>query len=204
MGSTSREKRYMKSTSEQRFPTSSQLAAELQRENIRVQCRHILSSVFYTILVTASAVVLLVFLLVPVFRIFGNSMSPTLCDGQLVLAVKHTKPCSGDVVALSFGDKIFVKRIIAVSGQWINIKEDGTVYVDSVLLDEPYLTEKDFGSCDIVLPYQVPENRYFVMGDHRSLSMDSRSSSFGCISDELILGRVIFRFWPLAQFGRIF
>ena len=194
----------MKAAVEQRFPTSSQLEAELRREKVREQCRHLLSSAFYTVLVTSSIVVLLILLWTPIFKIYGSSMSPTLCDGQLVLAVKHTSPRSGDVVAISFGDKVFTKRIVAVSGQWINIKEDGTVYVDSVLLDEPYLTEKDLGSCDIALPYQVPENRYFVMGDHRALSMDSRSSSFGCISDELILGRVVFRFWPLAEFGRIF
>ena len=109
----------------------------------------------------------------------------------------------GDLIAFYYGDKLLIKRCIAAPGQWVDIDEDGNVYVDSILLEEPYLQEKALGECDISLPYQVPDNRWFLMGDHRAVSLDSRSTQIGCISQEQILGTVVIRVWPLAQLSSL-
>lgn len=121
---------------------------------------------------------------------------PTLNNDELIICNKRSNFKSGDIVAFYFNNKILLKRVIGTAGDVIDISEDGTVYVNGVILDEPYLSEKAFGECDIELPYQVPDNRVFVMGDHRSVSIDSRSSSVGCIADEYIIGKVILRLWP--------
>ena len=130
-------------------------------------------------------------------------MTPTLVEGNIVVTVKTDTFEPGDVIAFYFNNKILVKRVIAGPGDWVNITEDGTVYVNDVALEEPYLSEKALGDCDIELPYQVPESRIFVMGDHRSVSVDSRSTSIGCIAEEYIVGKLVFRVWPLADFGSI-
>ena len=130
-------------------------------------------------------------------------MAPTLDEGDIVISVKGSDFAPGDLVAFYMGNKILVKRCIAGPGQWVDIDADGNVYVDGELLDEPYLTEKALGDCDIELPYQVPVNRYFCMGDHRSTSVDSRSTTVGCVSDEQIVGKIVFRVWPLPGFGAL-
>ena len=130
-------------------------------------------------------------------------MAPTLDEGDIVISVKGSDFAPGDLVAFYMGNKILVKRCIAGPGQWVDIDADGNVYVDGELLDEPYLTEKALGDCDIELPYQVPDNRYFCMGDHRSTSVDSRSTTVGCVSDEQIVGKIVFRVWPLPGFGAL-
>ena len=147
--------------------------------------------------------VLVAVLWMPVLRIYGSSMSPTLNEGEIVITMKGDNIHRGDIVGVYYGSKLLIKRCIAVSGEWVNIDEDGTVYVDNQPLDEPYLVEKAFGDCDIKLPYQVPENTIFVMGDHRSVSIDSRNSSVGCIEDENVIGKIIFRIWPMEQFGLV-
>jgi len=156
-----------------------------------------------TLLVTVSVIIILTNMFLPVFRIYGTSMNPTLKEGDVVIAAKGTRMKQGDLVAFYIGNKILVKRYIAGSGQWVNIDDDGNVYVDGELLDEPYLTEKAFGECDLDLPYQVPEGKIFVMGDHRSVSLDSRSTTIGPISDEQIAGRLVFRVWPIPVLGKI-
>ena len=156
-----------------------------------------------TLLVTVSVIIILTTMFLPVFRIYGTSMNPTLKEGDVVIAAKDTRMKQGDLVAFYIGNKILVKRYIAGSGQWVNIDDDGNVYVDGELLDEPYLTEKAFGECDLDLPYQVPEGKIFVMGDHRSVSLDSRSTTIGPISDEQIAGRLVFRVWPIPVLGKI-
>ena len=110
---------------------------------------------------------------------------------------------TGDLVAFYYNNKILVKRVIGQAGQWIDIAEDGTVYVDNVKIDEPYLTDRGLGECDIELPYQVPENQVFVVGDNRSISVDSRSTTIGCVSEEQMVGRIVFRIWPLSEFGEL-
>lgn len=182
-------------------PTVNQLEAELAREKYRRRYGRVMRSTIYTLIIVAAVVVLVATLWLPVLQIYGSSMTPTLEEGEIVVSVKGSDFCRGDMIAFYYNNKILVKRVIAESGQWVDISEDGTVYVDGESLDETYLTEKAFGDCDIKLPYQVPDGRYFVMGDHRSSSVDSRHSAVGCVADEQILGKIVFRVWPLNTLG---
>ena len=185
------------------LPSLEQLAAELSRERYKRRYRRVLRSTVYTLVVVAAIAVLVATIWMPVLQIFGSSMSPTLREGDVVVSIKGSDFKQGDLVAFYFGNKILVKRCIAGPGQWVNIDEAGNIYVDSKLLDEPYLTEKALGDCDIELPYQVPESRYFCVGDHRLTSIDSRNTSVGCISEEQIVGKIVFRVWPLSNLGTL-
>ena len=180
-----------------------QLTAELGREKYKRLYKRVLRSTIYTLIVVAAVAVLVATIWMPVLQIYGASMAPTLDEGDIVISVKGSDFAPGDLVAFYMGNKILVKRCIAGPGQWVDIDADGNVYVDGELLDEPYLTEKALGDCDIELPYQVPDNRYFCMGDHRSTSVDSRSTTVGCVSDEQIVGKIVFRVWPLPDFGTL-
>ena len=182
------------------FPSLEQLKAELDREKYKRRYKWTLKSTIYTLIVVAAAAVLVATVWMPVLKIYGSSMTPTLNEGDIVVCVKGSDFEPGDLVAFYIGNKILVKRCIAGPGQWVNIDADGNVYVDNKLLDEPYLKEKSLGDCDIELPYQVPDNRYFCLGDHRSTSVDSRSTTVGCISDEQIVGKIVLRVWPLPNF----
>ncbi|MBE6037716.1 MAG: signal peptidase I [Anaerofustis stercorihominis] len=179
------------------------LKAELNRELYKKRYINVLKSTVYSLIVASAVAVLIANVWLPVLRIYGSSMSPTLREGDIVVALKTTKPDRGDTVAFYIGNKILIKRCIAGPSDWVNITEDGTVYVNGEALSEPYISEKTFGQCDIQLPYQVPENRWFFMGDHRGTSLDSRHSSVGCISEEQIIGKVIFRVMPFEDFGGI-
>jgi signal peptidase I len=130
-------------------------------------------------------------------------MSPTLEDGDIVLSLKTSDFQQGDVVAFYYNNKILVKRVIARSGEWVDIRANGDIYINNKPLDEPYLTEKSLGDCNIQLPYQVPESRIFVVGDHRSVSIDSRNTAVGCVAEEQIVGKLVFRVWPLSGFERL-
>lgn len=185
------------------LPTSQQLEEELKRTRYRKRYRRVLFSTIYTLITVAAIAVLVATLLLPVLQIYGSSMTPTLTDGNIVLSLKTSDFERGDVVAFYYNNKILVKRVIAKAGDWVDITEEGDVYVNSQLLDEPYVTEKALGTCDITLPYQVPESRIFVMGDHRSVSADSRSSAVGCVEEERIVGKLVFRVWPLDIIGKI-
>ena len=185
------------------FPNVGQLTAELRREKYKRSYRRVLRSTVYTLVVVAAAAVLVATIWMPVLRTYGASMTPTLNEGDIVVSLKGADFQQGDLVAFYLGNKILVKRCIAAPGQWVDIDADGNVYVDSKQLDEPYLTEKALGDCDLELPYQVPDNRYFCMGDHRSTSVDSRSSVIGCVSEEQIVGKIVFRVWPLPDFGAL-
>ena len=184
-------------------PTVEQLKNELNRENYRKRYNRVLRNTIYTLITVAAIAVLVATLFLPVLRIYGSSMTPTLSDGDIVVSVKGGEYSRGDVVAFWFNNKILVKRVVALPGEWVDIAEDGTVSVNGKPLEEPYLTEKALGECDLELPYQVPDGRLFVMGDHRSTSQDSRSSAVGCVSEEMLVGRLVFRVWPLEGFGTI-
>lgn len=160
-----------------------------------------LRSTIYTLVVVAAFAVLVATLWMPVLQIYGASMTPTLDEGQIVVSLKSKNFEPGDLVAFYIGNKVLVKRVIASAADVVNITEDGTVFVNGVELDEPYVSEKALGECDLELPYQVPEARYFVMGDHRETSIDSRNSNVGCVSEEQIVGKLVFRVWPLSEFG---
>ena len=185
------------------IPTAEQLSAELERVKYNRRYKRILRSTIYTLVVVAAMAVLVATIWMPVLQIYGASMAPTLKEGDVVVSIKGAEFESGDLVAFYIGNKILVKRCIAGPGQWVNIDADGNVYVDGKLLDEPYLEEKAFGDSDIELPYQVPDNRYFCMGDHRASSVDSRSTTVGCVSNEQIVGKIVFRVWPLPDFGAL-
>lgn len=184
-------------------PNLQELEAELQREKHKKRYSRALRTTTFLLIVVAAAVVLVATFLLPVFRIYGSSMTPTVSEGEIVVAVNGSSFKNGDVVALWFGNKLLVKRVIAGPGEWVNIDEEGNVTLNGTLLDEPYVSEKALGECDLTFPYQVPENRYFVMGDHRLTSQDSRSSAVGCIEKEQIVGRILFRVWPLSELGRM-
>ena len=184
-------------------PDLEQLKAELQRENYKARYRSVLKSTIYTLIVVAAVSVLIATIWMPVLQIYGTSMSPTLDEGDIVVSLKGSEFEPGDLVAFYLGNKILVKRCIAGPGQWVDIDEEGCVYVDGQPLNEPYLTEKSIGDCNIKLPYQVPDSRYFCMGDKRSTSVDSRSSTIGCVAEEQIVGKIVFRIWPLSELGTL-
>ena len=182
-------------------PTAAQLEQELRRETYRRRYSRVLRSTIYTLITVAAIAVLVATLFLPVLRIYGTSMTPTMTDGDIVVSLKGGGFDRGDIIAFWFNNKILVKRVIANPGEWVDIDAEGNVSINGEPLDEPYLTEKALGECDIELPYQVPDGRLFVMGDHRSTSSDSRSSAVGCVAEEQIVGKLVFRVWPLGGFG---
>lgn len=185
------------------IPDVEQLRAELSREQYKQRYRSVLRSTIYTLVVVAAVAVLISVLFLPVLQIYGTSMTPTLSEGDIVVSVKGADFESGDLIAFYLGNKILVKRCIARPGQWVDIDEEGNVYIDGKLLEEPYLEEKALGDCNIELPYQVPDNRYFCLGDHRATSVDSRDTTVGCVSEEQIVGKIVFRVWPLSGLGTL-
>lgn len=193
----------MKKQEPRSIPDIPQLEAELKRERYKRRYRTVLRSTIYTLITVAAIAVLVATLWMPVLQIYGSSMTPTLSDGNIVVSVKAGDFQAGDIIAFYYNNKILIKRVIAGPGDWVNIEDDGTVYINGEPLDEPYLTEKALGECNIELPYQVPESRLFVMGDHRSVSVDSRSTAVGCVAEEQIVGKIVFRVWPLPDFGKV-
>lgn len=184
-------------------PALEEIEAERRRIRHRERFIRTLNSTVSILIVVAAVSVLVATLWMPVLKIYGGSMAPTLEADEIVVSVKNRNFETGDIVAFWHGNKLLVKRCIAGPGQWVDLDEDGNVTVDGEPIEEPYLIEKAFGECDLELPYQVPESRWFLMGDNRATSLDSRSSAVGCIADEQVVGRIVFRVWPFKQFGRI-
>ena len=182
-------------------PTTEHLEGELKRVRYKSRYRSVLRSTIYSLITVAAIAVLIATLWLPVLHVYGNSMTPALQNGEIIFTVKMSEFEPGDIISFYYNNKILIKRVIARSGEWVNMDADGNVYVNETLLDEPYLDEKAFGDCNIELPYQVPEGRVFVMGDHRSTSVDSRNSAVGCVAQEQIVGKILFRVWPLEKFG---
>ena len=180
---------------------------ELEDAYVRVSQRRIffrvLRNMLYSLIVVVAASIILVTMLFPILQISGSSMNGTLQDRDVVVTMRSSNVETGDVIAFYYNNKILVKRVIATSGQWVDIDDAGNVYVDGVRLDEPYVSDRAKGECDITLPYQVPDNRIFVMGDHRTVSIDSRSTTVGCVADEQIVGHLVLCAWPIQRFGLV-
>lgn len=189
--------------SEMKFPSSAEVEQELNRARYKNRYSRTLKSTVFALVTAAAAAVLVAALWLPVLEIFGSSMTPTLSEGQYVVAVKDNTPETGDIVAFYYGNKVLVKRCIAGPGNWVDILADGTVTVNGKALEEPYLTRKHFGICDLELPYQVPEGTYFLMGDERETSVDSRHSSVGCVSVDQMVGKIVYRVWPFEALGTV-
>ena len=182
-------------------PSEKQLEAELARVRYQQRYRTVLRSTICTLIVVAAVAVLVATIWMTVLQIYGSSMTPTLSEGDIVVCFKTSDIKRGDLVAFYLGNKLLVKRCVALPGQTVDIDGDGNVMLDGVPLDEPYVTEKSLGDCNIELPYQVPDNRYFCMGDHRKTSVDSRNTAVGSVTEEQIVGKIVFRGWPLSGFG---
>ena len=193
----------MRRKQKKQLPELEQLKKELRRERYKNRYAAVLTSTINTLVVAAAFAVLVATLWMPVLQIYGSSMAPTLEEGQIVVSVKNSKFEQGDLVAFYIGNKLLVKRMIAGPMDVVSIDSQGTVFVNGKELDEPYVTEKVLGECDLVFPYQIPESRYFLMGDHRATSVDSRSSVVGCVAQEQIVGKILFSVWPFSTFGAI-
>ena len=191
----------MPHTKETSLPTAEQLDMERRRLRYKRRYNRTLRSTVAILIVVAALAVLAATLWMPVLRVYGSSMAPTLHNGEILISVKTKDFSSGDIIAFYHGNKLLIKRYIAGPSDYVNVDEDGNVSVNGMLLDEPYPAEKAYGEADIEFPYQVPDQRYFVMGDNRSVSIDSRSSIVGCIAGDQIVGKVVFRVWPLSAFG---
>lgn len=184
-------------------PSIELLEAEIRHTKHKRRYQTVLRSTIYALITVAAVAVLVATLWLPVMQTYGSSMAPTLNNGEIIFSVKTKELDQGDIVAFYYNNKVLVKRVIAGPGDWVDIDADGTVYVNQRMLEEPYLTEKSLGDADIELPYQVPDGKYFVMGDHRATSADSRHTAVGCVAIEQIVGKIIFRIWPLEQLGPI-
>jgi signal peptidase I len=130
-------------------------------------------------------------------------MTPTLKNNEVVLSVKGGEFSRGDIYAMYYNNKVLVKRIIGCPGDWVNIDKDGNVYINGKILEEPYVQEKALGECSAELPFQVPEEKYFVMGDDRPISLDSRSEAIGAVAVDQIIGKIMCRLWPLDKIGTV-
>ncbi|MCI5702899.1 MAG: signal peptidase I [Erysipelotrichaceae bacterium] len=183
------------------LPSTFELQKELNRENYKSKYKTILKSTIYILLIVCAISVLIATLVFPVLKIYGTSMYPNLNKDDIVVASKKKEYKRGEIIAFYYNNRILVKRVIAVPGEWIEIDDAGNVFINGEFLEEKYISDKSIGETDLKYPYQVTENTYFVMGDKRDTSIDSRSSTIGTIKSEDIIGKIVFTVWPLAKFG---
>jgi len=192
-----------KSTKPHPLPETTVIEQAYKSAQYRKNFLEMFRSTTFMLIVVAAFSVLVAILFLPILRIYGKSMKGTLNSGDIVVSVKSGNFETGDVVAFYYNNNILVKRVIAESGDWVDMDEKGNVYVNGKKLNEPYLSKKAYGKTNITFPYQVPEDRIFVMGDNREVSIDSRNTSIGAVSDEQIVGRLVFKVWPLSEMGII-
>lgn len=186
-----------------KLPSKDQVLKERTELERKKEFRQALNSTVSVLMVVAALAVLIATLFLPVLQISGTSMEPTLYNGDIIILLKTRSYDQGDLCSFAYENKYLIKRIIGRPGDTVQINGDGVVFVNGTALDEPYVTEQALGECDIEFPYQVPDNHYFVMGDHRSTSIDSRSSAIGCVNKDQIVGRVVLRVWPITSFSVI-
>lgn len=191
-----------KSKEEIIIPSTKELEAELHNEKYKSKYKKILKSTVYILLIVVAISAIVATLVFPVLKIYGTSMSPIVNNGDIVVAVKKNKFNSSDVVAFYYNNRMLVKRVIATPQDWVNIDEDGNIYVNNVLLDESYTYGKTVQG-DIEYPFQVPSDSYFVLSDQREIMVDSRNKEIGCIKQEDIVGKVVFKVWPVGRFGLV-
>ena len=185
------------------IPTAKQIEAEILREKYNRKYRQVLKSTIYSLIVVAAIAVLIATLAFPVLQISGSSMEPTLNDEEIVVLIKTTNMKRGQLCCFSYQNKLLIKRVIGIPGDSITIDREGYVYVNGVQLDEPYILDRALGECDITFPVNVKDNHYFILGDHRSTSIDSRSSVVGLVSGDQIVGKIFYRIWPFESMGAI-
>ena len=185
------------------LPTVAQVEAELEKELSKKEYSRVMRTTVFALMVAAAAAVIIAVLIFPVLRMNGTSMTNTLMDGDVVVTMSTSDFSPGDIIAFYYNNTLLVKRVIAVTGDWVDIDKEGNVFVNGEELDEPYVTDKALGECNITLPYQVPEGRIFVMGDHRETSIDSRNTAVGCVNKDLVVGKLLFRVWPLSGLGAV-
>ena len=181
------------------IPSKQQVETARKRYRRQKAYNKALSGTVYVLTIVAAVAVLISTLVLPVLQIEGTSMEPTLSNGDIVLLMKTTHFERGDLCAFTWNNKLLIKRVIGVPGDWIEIDTDGTIYLNGEKLDEPYVDQKSFGECDLEFPFQVPQEQYFVVGDMRESSIDSRNTLIGCISKEHVVGKVFFRVWPFKS-----
>ncbi len=185
------------------LPDTESVKAAYEKASYMTRLRESIVSTTNILIVVAACAILVAMLFLPVLRIYGQSMNATLHSGELVVSIKGAKFNTGDIVAFYYNNNVLVKRVIANSGDWVDIDLDGNVYVNNEKINEPYINSKAYGEPDIDFPYQVPEDRVFVLGDNRAVSVDSRHLAVGCVTSDQIVGKIVFRIWPLTKLGPV-